>query len=169
MSRFGLPRRPGSSGVVISTALRCAHAPDDAAAWPGWQCVSVAAPGETDLAVMLAALAVERRPGVFTYLSVTAVSAELLDDAHALVTEGATTTIVLPVESAERAGHRVDVRLAWLTLSVQSSLEAVGLTAHVSARLAAEGIACNVLAGYHHDHILVPLDRVDEAIAVLTA
>jgi hypothetical protein len=133
-----------------------------------WQAVCVAAPGETDLDVMLATLAVERRPGLFTYVSVTAVSSELLADAHALVTEGATTTVVLPVEAAERGGHRIDVRLAWLTLTVQSSLEAVGLTAHVSTRLAAEGIACNVLAGYHHDHLLVPADRAVAAIAALT-
>jgi hypothetical protein len=135
----------------------------------GWQAVPVAAPGETDLDVMLATLAVERRPGVFTYLSVTAVSSELLADAHAVVTEGAETTIVLPVESAQRHGHRMDVRLAWLTLTVQSSLEAVGLTAHVSARLASEGIACNVLAGYHHDHLLVPVGRVDDAVQALSA
>jgi hypothetical protein len=135
----------------------------------GWQAVPVAAPGETDLDTMLATLAVERRPGVFTYLSVTAVSSELLADAHALVTEGADTTIVLPVDAAERAGCPVDVRLAWLTLTVQSSLEAVGLTAHVSGRLAAEGIACNVLAGHHHDHLLVPVGRVDDAVRALSA
>jgi hypothetical protein len=135
----------------------------------GWQAVSVAAPGETDLDAMLATLAVEQRSGVFTYVSVSPVPPELLDEAHALVTEGATTTIVLPVESAERHGHRIDVRLAWLTLTVQSSLEAVGLTAHVSARLADEGIACNVLAGYHHDHLLVPVGRVDDAVRALSA
>lgn len=128
----------------------------------------MAAPGETDLDTMLATLAVERRPGVFTYISVTAVSADLHAAAHAIITE-TTTTVVLPVEAAERAGYAVDVRLAWLTLTVQSSLEAVGLTAHVSARLAAEGIACNVLAGYHHDHLLVPIDRADDAVRALSA
>lgn len=129
----------------------------------------MAAPGETDLDVILATLAVERRPGVFTYLSVTSLSADLLADAHAVVTEGATTTLVLPVESAERHGHQVDVRLAWLTLTVQSSLEAVGLTAFVSGRLAAEGIACNVLAGHLHDHLLVPVGRVDDAVRAISA
>ncbi len=136
---------------------------------PGWQAVWVAAPGETDLAVMLSSLAVERRPGVFTYVSDSSVSPELLAEAHALVTEGNETTIVLPVDAAERTRHPVDVRLAWLTLTVQSSLEAVGLTAHVSALLAAQGIACNVLAGYHHDHLLVPLERADDAVQALTA
>lgn len=125
-------------------------------------------PGETDLATMLATLAVDRRPGVFTYITVATVLPDLLAQAHAIVMEGASTTVVLPVEVAERDGHVVELRLAWLTLTVQSSLEAVGLTAAVSKRLARENISCNVLAGYHHDHLLVPVDRADDAIAALT-
>jgi hypothetical protein len=54
-----------------------------------------------------------------------------------------------------------------LTLTVWSSLEAVGLTAAFSRALADADIPCNVLAGYHHDHLLVPVDRADEAIAAL--
>jgi uncharacterized protein len=127
------------------------------------------APGETDLDVMLATLAVQRRPGIFTYIAVEVPTPGLLAAAHAVVKEGPSTTVVLPVEAARRAGQRGPVELAWLTLTVQSSLEAVGLTAAVSGRLAAVGIACNVLAGYHHDHLLVPVDRVDDAIAALTA
>ncbi len=129
----------------------------------------MAAPGETDLDVMLASLAVQRRPGIFTYIAVEVPTPGLLAAAHAVVKEGPLTTIVLPVESALRAGQIVTIELAWLTLTVQSSLEAVGLTAHVSRVLADEGIPCNVLAGYHHDHLLVPVDRVDDAIAALTA
>jgi hypothetical protein len=128
----------------------------------------MAAPGETDLAAMLATLTVERRPGVFTYIAVEVPTPGLLAAAHAIVKEGALTTIVLPVESAERAGQPVPVRFAWLTLSVHSSLEAVGLTAAVSTRLATIDIPCNVLAGYHHDHLLVPAERVDDAIAALS-
>lgn len=129
----------------------------------------MAAPGETDLEVMLATLGVQRRPGVFAYIAVEVPTPGLIAAAHALVREGRLTTIVLPVEAAERAGQSTAVRFAWLTLTVQSSLDAVGLTAEVSTRLAARRIPCNVLAGYHHDHLLVPVDRVDEAIEVLTA
>ena len=43
----------------------------------------------------------------------------------------------------------------------------LGLSRVVSPRLAAEGIPANVLAGFHHDHILVPADRADDAIAAL--
>jgi hypothetical protein len=126
------------------------------------------APGETDLETMLATLAVERRPGVFTYITVESVQPELLAEAHATITEGSSTSVVVPIEVAQLEGHAVEVGLAWLSLTVQSSLEAVGLTAHVSSCLAAEGIACNVLAGYHHDHLLVPVERADDAIAALT-
>ena len=127
------------------------------------------APGETDLEVMLASLAVERRPGVFTYIAVQVPTPGLVAAAHAIVREGRLTTIVLPVDDAARAGQSETGEFAWLTLTVQSSLDAVGLTAVVSARLAALGIPCNVLAGYHHDHLLVPVDRVDDAIRALTA
>jgi uncharacterized protein len=127
------------------------------------------APGETDLAAMLATLAVQRRPGVFTYIAVEVPTPGLIAAAHAVVKEGPLTTIVLPVEAAERAGQLVTVRFAWLSLSVQSSLEAVGLTAAISTRLTELDIPCNVLAGYHHDHLLVPIERVDDAIAALTA
>jgi hypothetical protein len=129
----------------------------------------VVAPGETDLEAMLASLSVEQRPGVFTYIAVQVPTPGLLAAAHAVVKEGELTTVVLPVDAARRSGQPVVVRLAWLTLSVQSSLDAVGLTAAVSARLAAIDIPCNVLAGYHHDHLLVPAERVADAVEALTA
>jgi hypothetical protein len=37
----------------------------------------------------------------------------------------------------------------------------------VSSRLAEAGISCNVLAGHHHDHLLVPTDRAAEAVDLL--
>ena len=129
----------------------------------------MATPGETDLTAMLATLSVQRRPGEFTFIAVEVPTSGLLAAAHAIVKEGALTTIVLPVAAAERAGQPVLVTFAWLTLTVHSSLEAVGLTAAVSSRLAAMGIPCNVLAGYHHDHLLVPVDRVHDAMTALTA
>ena len=116
---------------------------------------------------MLATLRVERRPGVFTYAAVRAPAPELLAAAHGVVTEDDLTTLVLPVEAAERAGLPVELEMAWLSLTVQSSLEAVGLTAAFSATLGKAGIPCNVLAGFHHDHILVPVDRAQQAIDVL--
>ena len=128
----------------------------------------MAVPGETDLGKMLATLRVERRPGVFTFVAVGAPTPGLMAGAHAVVTEGDTTTLVLPVEVAERAGLSVDIEMAWLSITAQSSLEAVGLTAAFSAALGAADIPCNVLAGFYHDHILVPVALAQDAIDVLS-
>ena len=50
---------------------------------------------------------------------------------------------------------------------MHSSLEAVGLTAALSKRLADAGISANMIAALHHDHLFVPWDRRDEALAAL--
>ena len=50
---------------------------------------------------------------------------------------------------------------------MHSSLEAVGLLAEVARRLAAHGISVNVVSGYYHDHLFVPVDRAEEALAAL--
>ena len=121
--------------------------------------------GETDLARMLAVLDVVRRPGRYTV--VTGEWPDLAPSAAAAIAEDEGTTYVVTVEQATAAGAPVGFEAAWLTLTVHSALEAVGLTAAVSAALARAGIACNVLAGYHHDHVLVPVDRADEAVTVL--
>jgi len=85
----------------------------------------------------------------------------------AVIEEDEGTTAVVSVTEAERRGWPVDFRAAWLTVTAHSSLEAVGLTAALADVLADVGIPCNVIAGYFHDHLLVPLDRVDRAIESL--
>ena len=128
----------------------------------------MAAPGETDLATMLASLDVARRPGVFTYIEIPGTpTTELVELAQAVVVEDEGTTVVLDVEHARAARLSFEVELAWLSLTVHSSLEAVGLTAAFSAALGDAGISCNVLAGYRHDHLLVPDADAGRAIEVL--
>ena len=121
--------------------------------------------GETDLERMLATLDVVRRPGRFTF--VTGEWPELATVAAATISEVEGTTYVVAVEQAVAVGAPVGFEAVWLTLTVHSALEAVGLTAAFSAALGEVGIACNVLAGYHHDHVLVPADRADDAVRVL--
>lgn len=123
--------------------------------------------GETDLDEMLATLDVERRPGRFAFVS--GDHPELRTAAVAMIEEAEGTTLVVPVDAARAAGVDVEFEAAWLTLTVFSALEAVGLTAAFSAALGAVEIPCNVLAGYHHDHLLVPVDRADDAIDALRA
>lgn len=37
----------------------------------------------------------------------------------------------------------------------------------VATGLAEAGLSCNVVAGFHHDHLFVEHSRADEALAVL--
>lgn len=76
-------------------------------------------------------------------------------------------TLVLPEAEARSAGLEPLFRAAWITLTVHSDLEAVGLTAAVATALAEAGIACNVVAGAYHDHLFVPVERGEEAMVVL--
>jgi len=130
--------------------------------------------GETDLAAMLAGLRVLGRPGRYVFVTIGpgdegADAAKLGGGIEALIAEAEGVTAVATVERARAEGWTFDFEAAWLTLEVHSALEAVGLTAAVSAALTAEGIACNVVAGFHHDHLLVPADRAADAIACLEA
>lgn len=121
--------------------------------------------GETDLARLLASLDVEQRPGRFTF--VTGRWPGLSAEAHATIEEAEGTTYVVAVEDAVAAGAPIEYVAAWLTLTVNSSLAAVGLTAAVSRVLADAGISCNMLAGFHHDHLLVPADAAHESMRLV--
>ena len=76
-------------------------------------------------------------------------------------------TLVLPKAAAESLGLQSSATFRQITLTVQSSLEAVGLTAAVSSALARAGIACNIVAAYHHDHLFVPEASAHKALEVL--
>ena len=54
-----------------------------------------------------------------------------------------------------------------ITLQLMSPLDAVGLTSIVSSNLAEEGISCNVVAAFHHEHLFVPWKRGFEAVDLL--
>ena len=76
-------------------------------------------------------------------------------------------TLVIPLDQAKAEGldyYRVFRRI---TLEGHSSLEALGLTSVVTSLLAERGITTNVIAGFYHDHMFVPSDRTDEAMAAL--
>lgn len=117
----------------------------------------------TDLDQMLACLDVEVRPEPYVFVCADVPGAE----AAARIEETEGTTLVLTSTEAERLGLATSPSFAWLTLTINSSLTAVGLTAAFSTALAAEQISCNVLAGYHHDHLLVSWEDADRAVAVL--
>jgi len=77
-------------------------------------------------------------------------------------------TIILTQEEADRLQFEYSFIAKWITLAVNSSLEAVGLTAAFSKALSEEGISCNVVAAYFHDHIFVNKKDAQKAMTVLS-
>lgn len=123
--------------------------------------------GETDLGRILETLSVRRREGVYVFASIP--PGQPLPDLplSAMISEVEGTTVVLNRDVAVGAGVEYEFEAAWLTIEAHTSLEAVGVTASVSTALAMKSIPVNVIAGFHHDHLLVPVDMVDDAIAAV--
>ena len=111
---------------------------------------------ERDLARLLRNLGPTLYPERYSF-SATA-EATLRDGQFALIREGEGLTSI-----------RADPEGEWarISLEVHSSLEAVGLTAEISTRLTEKGISANIVAALNHDHLFVPWDRREEAIAIL--
>lgn len=121
--------------------------------------------GETSLAKLLATMSPQRRPGRYVFVTVASYpkGAEVL----ASVVESEGLSVVLTQDDADRLGLAYDYVAGWITLQVHSALAAVGLTAAASTALTEADISCNVVAGHHHDHLLVPAHRLDDAISIL--
>lgn len=76
-------------------------------------------------------------------------------------------TLIATADALADAGFDQPGGWARVTLTVHSSLEAVGLTATIATALAQAGISANVVAAFYHDHVFVPWDRRHDAIAIL--
>ncbi|WP_095012710.1 ACT domain-containing protein [Tsuneonella mangrovi] len=88
---------------------------------------------------------------------------ELLGSALATFREDEGVSAIVPAHM----GSEGDPVMARITLMVHSDLEGYGLTAAVSGALAEAQIACNMVAALHHDHAFVPVERAQEALAIL--
>lgn len=122
--------------------------------------------GEKNLQTLLASIHPVLRDGEYVYV-LWPHGRQLMPGIEAAVREAEGLTVVLPRAQADSQGLAYDFVAAWITLQVHSELEAVGLTAAVSKALTDARISCNVLAGFHHDHLLVPVGDAARALEVL--
>ncbi|MDH6574988.1 ACT domain-containing protein [Kitasatospora sp. MAP5-34] len=124
--------------------------------------------GERDLQKLLSEMHPVLNPGRYVYCTLPArIPAGLRP--VVTVTEAEGPTVVVAQEEADSLGLRYEYVAAWITLEIHSALEAVGLTAAVATCLAEIGISCNVVAGFHHDHLFVAADDAERAVAALQA
>jgi predicted N-acetyltransferase YhbS len=123
--------------------------------------------GEKNLQALLAGMHPVQRTGEYVYV-LWPHGRPLASGIEAAVREAEGLTVVLPRADADKEGLSYDFVGAWITLEIHSALEAVGLTAAVSRALTDARISCNVLAGFHHDHLLVPFADAPRALQVLS-
>jgi uncharacterized protein len=128
---------------------------------------TAASNGETDLAVLLKSLKPIHNVGDYIFCTVQNCSGINLDDVLMLFKEHEGYTIILKQEVADTYNLSYTFVSAWITLSIHSSLEAVGLTAAFSSALSNEGISCNVVAAFYHDHIFVDKRDLPRAMMLL--
>lgn len=123
--------------------------------------------GLIQLPELLAHLQPTLHEGTYVYATLLPGQAWASGDVVALIQEPEGTSVIVEEARARALGLVPVLRCAWITLAVNSDLEAVGLTAAFSAVLGQAGIGCNVVAGAHHDHIFVPVHQAQAAMTAL--
>ena len=124
---------------------------------------------DRDLAHLIFNLRPILNPGRYAFVVLPADTALQQLPILACMREAEGMTVIVDEEIAIASALPVRFTAAWITLSVQSDLSAVGLTAAFSSALADAGISCNVVAGVFHDHLFVPVDQATQAMLTLHA
>ena len=76
-------------------------------------------------------------------------------------------TLILHRQVADAAQLPYSSVFRMVTLSIHSSLEAVGFLAAIASKLAQHGISVNPISAYYHDHLFVPAARADKVMTLL--
>jgi hypothetical protein len=121
--------------------------------------------GERDLDTLLRTMEPRLEAGQWVFVTLSA--GPWPSSVLATFREAEGLSAVVTREEADAADLAYEGISAWISLGVHSALNAVGLTAAVSAQLASAGISANIVAARHHDHVFVPFDRADEALGAL--
>tara|TARA_R110002049_G_scaffold135469_1_gene294992 strand:+ start:2600 stop:2992 length:393 start_codon:yes stop_codon:yes gene_type:complete len=125
--------------------------------------------GEKNLEMLLKSMKPKHNLGEFVFCKTENLDQLNLSQIIMTFKEEESTTIITKKEVADQLNLDYSFIASWITLTVHSSLEAVGLTAAFSSALSENGISCNVVAAYYHDHIFVDKKDTDKAMEILNA
>ena len=124
--------------------------------------------GETNLRQLLTSMSPELLPDEYVFCTVLGEYGDFHECSPlASFREAEGLTLVLTKEAAIAANLAFESVFKAITLTIHSSLDAVGLTAAVSTKLAEKGISANVIAAYYHDHIFVQAEKAESALEAL--
>jgi len=124
-------------------------------------------PAETNLSTLLREMHPILNPGEYVFCAIP--NKDIIKDITfiGLFQEAEGWTAVLAREVADELGLSYSFIASWITLTVHSALEAVGLTAAFAKALAEVNISCNMVAGFYHDHLFVPVADAEKAMEAL--
>ena len=123
--------------------------------------------GETNLQTLIKNMIPQLREGEYVFCTVDNLNNIDIEKVISIFKESEAYTIIIKKSLADELQLTYSYVAAWITLTIHSSLDAVGLTAAFSNALADSGISCNVVAAYYHDHIFVDKKDAVKAMAVL--
>ncbi|MGO4293359.1 ACT domain-containing protein [Chitinophaga sp. RAB17] len=123
--------------------------------------------GITNLNTLLKTMTPVLNAGEYAFCTVTDIAGINPADIICFFREQEAVAIIIPRQLADQLQLPYSFVAAWITLTVHSSLNAVGLTAAFSSALSAQNISCNVVAAYYHDHIFVASKDAEKAMQVL--
>ena len=125
--------------------------------------------GITDLQQLLSSMQPHLVEGEFVFCTLTGKVDEYLHwQPVAAFCEQEGLSLVIRKQTALENHIEFENTYRQITLTVHSSLDAVGLTAAVSTKLASHGISANVIAAFYHDHIFVQSCHAETALALLS-
>lgn len=125
--------------------------------------------GEKDLVLLLKSMKPLLHEGEFVFCKTGNLEKLKLSQIIMSFKEEEGMTIIAEKAVADQLNLSYSFVASWITLTIHSSLEAVGLTAAFSNALAKAGISCNVVAAYYHDHIFVDKKDSLKAMEILNA
>jgi uncharacterized protein len=123
--------------------------------------------GETNLDILLKSMEPFLNEGDYVFCAIDNLESVNQNELVFYFREKEAITVVVKKEFADESRLAYSTVMAWITFTVHSSLDAVGLTAAFSTALAKENISCNVVAGFYHDHIFVVKRDVVKAMETL--
>ena len=123
--------------------------------------------GETNLTTLLGSLSANLAEGVFVFATLPGQHVPNGVSPRMMFQEAEGVTLILRREEAIAQGMEFEFPSRMITLDIHSSLEAVGFIAHIASVLAQHDMGVNPVSAFYHDHLFVPEDRADDAMAVL--
>lgn len=123
--------------------------------------------GESNLTILLRSMKPYLNDGDYVFCALPP-SAVIPEEAICFFKEQEAVTVIIGKDIADKLQLNYSFIAAWISLTVHSSLNAVGLTAAISTALAENGISCNVVAAYYHDHLFVDKKDAQPAMKILT-